>query len=250
MVDASSDLKAAMRLAGETSYPNEACGLVVSVGKKSRIFECKNHAEDKRNQFRIAAEDFARLSDMGEVVGVWHTHCEESENPSDADRAACESSELTWYILAVRKVEDQTFTFSDILVLTPSGFEMDYLGRPYIFGVFDCYSLIVDYYRREFDIVLGNYPHIDNWANLGHNFFAESYEKEGFIRLIDQAPTAGDLFLIQSGATVPNHVAIYLGDEIIMHQTHGRLSRRDIYGGYWQKHTTHHLRRREFCDAL
>lgn len=243
----SNDLKAAMQIAGAENYPNEACGLVVKVGKKSRILSFDNVAENRRWQFRISAADFATASDMGEVIGVWHTHCDIPETPSDADRAACEASEVTWYILSVRRAEEGAFGFSDVHVLNAEGFEMPYLERPYVFGVFDCYSLVSDYYRREFDIQLGNYPHIDNWSKLGYNFFMDNFAREGFVVLIDQEPQTGDVFLIQSESTVPNHIAVYLGDEVILHQTHGRLSRRDIYGGYWAKHTSHHLRHKSKC---
>lgn len=241
------DLKAAMQLAGAESYPNEACGLVVKVGEKSRILSFDNAAENKRWQFRISSVDFAAACDMGEVIGVWHTHCDIPETPSEADRASCEASEVTWYILSVRQVEEGAFGFSEVHVLNPTGFEMPYLERPYVFGIFDCYSLVRDYYWREYGIHLNDYPHIDNWSRLGHNFFVDNFTKEGFVVQIDQEPQPGDVFLIQSEATVPNHMAVYLGNEIILHQTHGRLSRRDIYGGYWLKHTSHHLRHISKC---
>jgi len=52
----------------------------------------------------------------------------------------------------------------------------------------------------------------------------------------------GDCFLMQVASPVPNHAAIYLGDGLILHHLQGRLSSRDVYGGYWQKVTTHILR--------
>lgn len=247
MAKLENDLKAMMQRAGAQAYPNEACGLVIKVGKKSLVLECGNQAEDKLNQFRISADDFAAASDAGEVIGVWHTHCDRPETPSDADRAGCEASEVTWYIMSVMGDKDGLRAFSEVLVLNADGFAMPYLERPYVFGVFDCYSLIADYYKREYALTLGNYAHIDNWANLGHNFFVDNYKAEGFVVLIDQEPAVGDVFLIQTEAKVPNHVALYLGDEKIMHHMHGRLSRRDIYGGYWLHHTTHHLRHQSKC---
>ena len=38
-------------------------------------------------------------------------------------------------------------------------------------------------------------------------------------------------------------------DNIILHHCHGRLSSRDVYGGYWRKVTTHVLRHRDLSDA-
>jgi hypothetical protein len=51
----------------------------------------------------------------------------------------------------------------------------------------------------------------------------------------------GDCFLMQVASPVPNHAAVYLGDGLILHHLQGRLSSRDVYGGYWQKVTTHIL---------
>ena len=47
---------------------------------------------------------------------------------------------------------------------------------------------------------------------------------------------------MQVASPVPNHAAVYLGDGLILHHLQGRLSSRDVYGGYWQKITTHILR--------
>lgn len=241
------DLSAAMKTYGASHYPEEACGLLVQVGKKVKILDLPNCAEDRRSHFRIASEEYAKAADMGEIVGVWHTHCDISEKPSEADLAACESSELPWYIMAVKNTESG-LSFSEVFHFSPSGFQMDYVGRPYVFGVFDCYSLVRDYYAREFQITLGNYPRIDNWFRLGHNFFLDHYKEEGFVCLVGgEEPAPGDVFLISSGSEIPNHLAVYIGNEKILHHAHGRLSRRDLYAGYWKKHTCNHLRHISKC---
>ena len=46
-------------------------------------------------------------------------------------------------------------------------------------------------------------------------------------------------------SNVPNHAAIYLGGDVIGHHLYGRLSGRDVYGGYYKKHTTHVLRKKQ-----
>jgi cell wall-associated NlpC family hydrolase len=57
----------------------------------------------------------------------------------------------------------------------------------------------------------------------------------------------GDLILMQirSRNRVPNHAAIYLGDGMMLHHLHSRLSSRDIYGGYWQEVTRSIWRHRD-----
>lgn len=243
----SNDLVLAIQAAGAAAYPNEACGVVIRAGKKSIPIPCKNVAEHPTMHFVIDVNDYAEAAKLGEVIGIWHTHVELPAIPSDADKVGCENSEMPWYIVGVFKAGD-TFSFTDMEVVEPSGFELDYLERPYAFGVLDCWSLVRDYYRREYGIKLGDYPRIEKFWKEGYNFFGENWKNEGFRQLInDEEPRTGDLFLIQTDGEHPNHIAIYLGNEMILHHCHGRLSRRDIYGGFWQKHTTHHLRHESKC---
>lgn len=241
------DLVAFVRKEAADKYPNEACGLVVRVGKKSIPVSCKNVAANPATHFVMDVVDYAKAAAMGEVIGVWHTHVDIPPRPSDADKVGCENSEMPWYITSVYRVNGE-FQFSEMTVIEPSGFEMDYVGRPYAFGCMDCWSLVRDYYRREFGIRLGDYQRIERfWAN-GHDFFGDNWKREGFKRLINgEEPQTGDLFVIQTDGAIPNHIAIYLGNEMILHHCHGRLSRRDIYGGYWQKHTIYHLRHEKKC---
>lgn len=244
---ASNDLIAVIHEAGAREYPNEACGVVIRKGKKSVAIPCKNVGEHPQHFFVMDVEDYAKAADQGEIIGIWHTHPNLPPVPSDADRVGCENSEVPWYIVGVYKTEDG-FDFSEMNVIEPSGFELPYLERPYAFGVLDCWSLVRDYYRREYGIKLGDYPRIERfWAN-GHDFFGENWKREGFVQLIDEEPKEGDLFLIQTdNSGNANHIAIYVGNEMILHHCHGRLSKRDIYGGYWQKHTMIHLRHKTKC---
>lgn len=242
------DLALAIQEAGAAEYPNEACGVVISKGNKQLVIACKNTAEDPRLHFVIDMGDYIKAADQGEVIGIWHTHPELPPQPSDADKAGCENTEIPWYIVGVYKDEAVGFRFSDLEVVRPSGFQMPYVGRPYSYGAFDCYSIVRDFYKREYGIKIGDYPRVVNFAEKGMNFFGENWAKEGFVQIVDEEPQPGDVFLIQSTSCgFPSHVAIYLGDETILHHMHGRLSKRDVYGGYWLKHTTHHLRHKSRC---
>lgn len=239
-----------MQAAGADAYPNEACGLILAVGKKSVAVECMNISPNPRQQFILDPADYAAVADRGEVIGVWHTHPDLPAKPSQADLVGCENSGLPWFIMSVHKSE-VGFEFSEPTITEPSGFELPYLERPYVMGVVDCYTILLDYYKREYGIHINNYPRIEANGRMGSSYFLERYKEEGFVRLIDQPAQVGDVFLIQTGgAPTPSHIAVYIGDDMIMHHAHDRLSRRDIYGGgYWQKHTVVHLRWKGFCNA-
>ena len=52
----------------------------------------------------------------------------------------------------------------------------------------------------------------------------------------------GDVLLMIIGANVPNHGAVYVGDNAIEHHLYGRLSSREVYGQFYRERTTHVLR--------
>lgn len=238
-----------MRAEGALRYPEEACGLVVALENgKSVAVPCANISTVPKLHFQISPVDYVATAKLGKVIGVWHTHCEISPSPSDADKASCEMLGMPWYILSVFKNEVGEFAFSEMTITAPSGFEMPYLGRPYVSGVFDCYSILLDYYKREYGIRMNDYPRIKEDGSSGIAYFTEKYEDEGFVRLIGQEPKPGDVFFIQMADRIrPDHLAVYLGDEMILHHNTGRLSKRDLYGGYWVKHTVGHFRHKSKC---
>jgi cell wall-associated NlpC family hydrolase len=48
-------------------------------------------------------------------------------------------------------------------------------------------------------------------------------------------PKAGDIIVMITGASKrPNHLAVFMGDGTILHQTRGE-SRRDVFAGFWQR---------------
>lgn len=246
MTKVSSAMVKTMNAEAEKAYPNEACGVLVKRGKKSMVVVCKNVAAEPRYNFTIDPAEYSRVADGGEIIGIWHSHVDQSPEPSDADRVGCEAVELPWFIVSVTKRGDE-FVFAGPKVIEPVGFEMPYLERPYVQGVFDCYSLVRDWYRRELGIHLRYYPAVEMDGSQGSRKFVERIETEGFVVIHDVEPQIGDLFLIQTTSDVPEHIAIYIGDDMILHHCHDRLSRRDMYFGYWKKHTVFHLRHKSKC---
>lgn len=237
-----------MMVEGERSFPHEACGLIVALnGKKSEIVVCENVASNPKEFFRISATDYARAASVGSIIGMWHTHCNRSPDPSDADKVGCERFLVPWYILGVNKDQSGRVSFVGPTITTPGGFAMPYEGRPYIYGVFDCYTLVMDYYLREFGIALNDYPRVREDGTSGITYFTEKFVAEGFVRLGCEEPMPGDVFMIQMMANVPDHLAIYVGDGVILHHNSGRLSKRDPYAGYWKKHTVVHVRHSKKC---
>lgn len=241
-------LTGAMRRHAEACFPREACGFIVAQGKKARFLPCDNAAEHPSDQFLISHLDYARAEDAGEILAIWHSHPNASSEPSEADLAGCEASELPWLISSLRMIEGAIVHEAPRLV-RPSGFEVDYIGRPYIFGTFDCYSLMTDYYERELGIDLERFPHlrIKEWWRKGFDILGENWVSQGFRIVEDGSFEEGDVLGIAMDSTVMNHVAIYVTGDIILHHLVNRLSRRETFGPYWHSRVKLHLRHRTKC---
>ena len=228
-----SDWREAATEHARAEYPREACGLVVVVKGRARYWPCRNIAETNE-QFVVDPRDYAAAEDSGEVVGVFHSHPASGANPSEADLVGCERSGVEWHILAWPSGVWRS--------LKPSGYVAPLVGREFHHGVLDCYSLVRDWYRQERGVDLIDFDRSDVWWERGQNLYVEGYEAAGF-RAVDPAEMShGDVLLMQIQSPVPNHAAVYLGDGMILHHLYGRLSSRDIWGGYYQHVTTHVLR--------
>ena len=227
------DILAAVATQAAAEYPRECCGLVVVVRGKRRYVPCRNLAGNNEH-FVLDPADYARAEDMGEIVAVAHSHPNIPPVPSDADRVGCERSGLPWLIM--------NWPTGAWNVLEPSGYKAPLIGREFQHGILDCFSLIQDYYREVAGIALDTPDRADEWWLKGDNLYLDNYAAWGFTPV--DTPRLHDVLLMQVASPVPNHGAIWLGDGNILHHQMGRLSSRDVYGGWYRKIHTHTLRHR------
>lgn len=214
--------------------PKESCGLVAVVKGRKRYFACRNLAETPSEHFVLDPLQYAEIEDKGEIVAVIHSHPVTNHEPSQADQVACEKSGLPWFV-----VNPQTEQWG---YCEPKGFELPYVGREFVFGLVDCYSLCRDWYQREMNLQLRDYQRRDRFWLRGENLYLDNFAKEGFREVSQTDLQWGDTILMQLSSPLPNHAAIYLGDQLILHHCQGRLSSRDVYGGYYWKNTALVLR--------
>jgi hypothetical protein len=180
----------------------------------------------------MAPEDYDAAEMRGEIVGVFHSHPSMSPQPTQPDLCACEASGLEWHI--VNPATDEWVSFS------PTGYQAPLVGRQWGgIGSLDCYALIRDFYAREMGMVLEDYARTPDFWLRGEDLYGQAIQPAGFRVLDDGEPLQrGDIVMMQTGrSTVANHAAVYLGDDIILHHVENRLSSRDVYGGYFKKHT-------------
>lgn len=232
------DTLAAIKIHAEAEFPRECCG-VVSIRKGREIYmPCRNVANDK-DHFTIHPEDYAAAEEQGAIIAIAHSHCYAPATPSEADLVGCESSGVPWIIYALPTHQVHTFE--------PTGYKAPLIGREFHHGVLDCYSLVRDYYREEAGIDLPDYPRDVEWWLHGKNLYLEQFAAAGFVQVDAHDLRQHDAILMQIASPVPNHAAVHVGGGVILQHLAGRLSSRDVYGGWFQKVTTHVLRHKTLC---
>ena len=217
--------------------PQEICGFVVFDGKENQFIPCDNQADDKDNNFEISDDDYIRAEKCGQIVAVVHSHPEPNGEPvlSTADRQMQVQTGLDWWL--VHNKSGTIRKFRNIQHL---------LGRTFEHGVMDCYTLYRDAYMLA-GLNMDEFERSDDWWRQGKNLYLDNIEGQGFVRV--EKPQLGDVILMQVAADVPNHAAIYIGDQMVLHHSPKRLSKRDLYSGYWFKHT-HSIWRHKNADEL
>lgn len=235
MIELSEKVMSEIHAHAKQEYPRESCGVVIIFKGRHRYIPCRNISSSMDN-FVIAPEDWAAAEDLGEPVLVVHSHPGVPPQPSQSDLVGCEKSGLPWLIV--------NYPVGNSYQFEPTGYELPLMGRVFQHGVVDCYTLIRDYYRQELNIELPDFYRADDWWDKGENLYLNNFTLAGFSEVSELAPN--DVILMQISSPVPNHGAIYLGDNNIIHHQYGRLSSKDVYGGWYHKITTQILRYKDF----
>lgn len=233
--------RAQIALYAEQAFPSEACGFVVRTPEGAEIvLQEANLHPTPQEDFRMRASAMPEAEKQGTILCVWHTHPNASAEPSPADKTVCERTDLPWIIFAYPR--------KSWGACSPCGYKQPLLGRQFVHGVTDCYSLLRDYYKEKQIVDLPDFPREDLWWEVpgAESLYVKNFAACGFRRVGDNLKPH-DALLFSIRASCSNHGAAYEGEGVIIHHLYGRLSERTMYGSYWQKHTTYHLRHESLC---
>jgi len=202
--------------------PKESCGLLAIIKGKETYWPCKNLSESPDEFFVIDPDNWADCEDEGELIGIIHSHAYGSALPSDADKASCEHLGLPFYIYSVEQ--------KNWIDLKPSGYTSGLYGRTWIWGKHDCWSLITDYFSNKKQINLKFWERPKSIKTFCEDpYFEKVLTGSGFKEVSKDNIINDDVLLMQGPDEKLNHVALYIGDQTILHHNIRQLSCRELY---------------------
>ncbi len=209
--------------------PKEACGLLAIIKGKETFWPCENLSEAPDEYFVMCPDSWAECEDQGELIGIVHSHPYGSALPSEADKASCEYLGLPFYIYSIDHKDWYTFK--------PSGYKSGLFGRTWIWGKHDCWSIISDWYLETKNIKLREWKRPKSIKNFIENpLFEKGLPITGFVK----QPThddiqIGDVLLFQTTSGNLDHVAVYIGDNMILNHNIKKLSCREPFDLVYQQ---------------
>ena len=245
-------LHGAMEAHAREVFPEPACGAVFGNGGGHVYLPVTEISDRSRAGFRIEEGALRRREEArGPLLAVVLSHpFPEGEDfdpllftPSASQMRAQASLAVPFGIVVCSRQRClKPFWFGDQCPIPPL------LDRPFRHGVTDCYSLIRDWYRQERDVLLPEFPRDWDWWVEGLDLYRTGFGQAGF-RPIDRAEAgAGDVVLFRMRSKVPNHGAVLLDSEWMVHHPASvrpydvmRVSRRDPVLR-WTPHATHWIR--------
>ena len=221
-------------------FPNESCGFVAG----GVYVACENTHEKPLEFFKIDDPRYEAATIDDSLQAIIHSHPNGPLLPSELDMVQQIASDVPWLILTLNETGyHKAIAWGGDLPIAPL------VSRPFIHGIFDCYSLVRDVFRQGKDalkaqgvdwplppIALPEVARADNWWSTDSDLYVDHLQKVGFKIITRGEARAGDGFLVCLGDTRVNpkqrlnHAALLLEHDQIIHHLPTRLSARSPAG--------------------
>lgn len=224
---------------------NECCGFILDDGS---VLNCINQSYEPQKSFLISKEEQKQAEQIG-IAAVYHSHIWDDAFFTDLDKYISEKTNKISIIYHIKT--DQFIEYK------PCGYEIPFLGRAYIPGVFDCVELVRDYYQKALNITINplihevrsidfrkifEYPELHlKYNNESNNELKQYFLDNGFGEVYNLEKN--DVILTKGwGIKCPIHCSLYMNNNEILHHLAGAISAIDGYEDKYKKMTACYLR--------
>lgn len=210
-------------------YPREGCGVLAVIRGDLNWFPCTNIAEDGKD-FIIDSTEYMKIAQQGDIVGIVHSHPDESCKPSELDIRYCNALKVPYYIFS--------YPDMDMHLQKPESNTRPLHGREYEFGINDCFEAMRDYLHTQDIDIPPRSAFEDNWVEKGLNYFTDEIIEDYGYKRVEGNMQKNDVIIFSVRSNVGNHCGVYLGDDIFFHHAENRLSCRENLYPFWKKYIT------------
>jgi proteasome lid subunit RPN8/RPN11 len=243
----------------------ESCGLLLERSSEITVRPCQNIAFSSKKRFIISPYEVAEARKEGEIIAFYHSHLD-GEGLTELDKLISKKLMLPTIIYTIESNKFDEYV--------PLNEDVPLIGRPYFQGVFDCYSLIRDYYKNNLNLTLPDIwefickksgckvseviakmqlldepdknlatlnAELPKFSNLFNDFFIES----GFVKVPELQKN--DVIITNIPRfNLPIHAMLYLGGNTILHHPANRKSTSGPFIGFYKTNTAFFLRYKNF----
>lgn len=200
--------------------PQECCGVILVKKGKRKYYPCTNISKEP-DSFIVDPIEYTRVSMQGDVEYIVHSHTS-GQSPSEHDIQAYNVLKIPYLIYYI---ESDTYG-----VYCHKGYNK-LIGRDYIFGEQDCFEAARDWFLVHGIIMPPRRKWLDNWWEQGYNYISSEVLNWPVEQVKDLI--YGDILALTINGDIPNHIAIYLDNDIIFHHAVNRLSCRENMYPFW-----------------
>jgi proteasome lid subunit RPN8/RPN11 len=218
--------------------PLESCGVITEDG----AFHALKNTATEFDTFVMDMAGYLAINKKSRVVAIVHSHVYLPPTPSAGDKAMVEKTGLPWLIVS--------WPLGTWKVIEPCGYRAPLVGREWAWGSHDCFGLIRDGLFDETGILIPDFPREWMWWKAGDDLIGQQFDAAGFVRMAPGTPPNHcDVLGLRISSKVVNHLGLFLKPDVLLHQMLGRLSVRDVYGGFLADVTELHLRHKKLMEA-
>lgn len=211
----------------KNEYPREGCGILTVVKGRQKWIPCTNIAEEN-NHFIIDTKEYLKIARTSDIVGIVHSHPDESSEPSELDINNCNALGKKYYIFSYPEM--------DLTVVEPEINTTDLYGREYEFGVKDCFEALRDYLKTQNIDIPPRAMFVEDYWDKEIDYFNDKTISEW-----NHSPVSlneikeNDVLIFRVFSNINNHCGVYLGNDIFYHHAENRLSCRENLYPQWKK---------------